>query len=83
MPLIYFEQADSTARTQIGEGLVRFATEASRLETVRPDGKYFLNHADGCAVGGDRIRPGEGFYFDTDTGDILCEAHGERRADDS
>lgn len=81
MPLIHFEMADSTERTQIGEGLVRFAVQAGRLETGQAEGKYFLNHADGCDADGKRIRPGDGFCFDTETGDILCEKHGEERSE--
>ena len=77
MPRIHFEMADSTERTQIGEGLVRFAVQAGRLETGREEGRYFLNHADGK-----RIRPGDSFYFDTDTGEILCSAHGEAPDDE-
>ena len=79
MPLIRFETADSTERTQIGEGLVRFAVQAGRLETDRPEGKYFLDHADGCGVDGRRLRPGDAFCFDTETGDILCADHCEER----
>lgn len=79
MPVIRFEMADSTERTQIGEGLVRFAVRASRLETGRADGKYFLNHEDGCGVDGEMIPPGDPFYFDTDSGEILCATHGEDR----
>ncbi len=79
MPLIHFEMADSPERTQIGEGLVRFAVQAGRLETGRDDGKYFLHHADGCDADGKRIKPGDGFFFDTNTGDILCEEHGNDR----
>lgn len=83
MPVIRFEMADSTERTQIGEGLVRFAVGASRLETGREGGRYYLNHEDGCGVDRERIRPGDPFYFDTDTGEILCEAHGEQRRDEA
>lgn len=79
MPVIRFEMADSTERTQIGEGLVRFAVGASRLETGRAGGKYFLNHEDGCGVDGEMIRPGDPFFFDTDSGEVLCAAHGEDR----
>lgn len=79
MPLIHFEMADSTERTQIGEGLVRFAVQAGRLETGRNEGKYFLNHADGCGADGKRIKPGDGFWFDTETGDVLCAEHGKDR----
>lgn len=79
MPVIRFEMADSAERTQIGEGLVRFAVKTSRLETGRSDGRYFLNHEDGCGVDGTMIRPGDPFYFDTDSGEILCAAHGEER----
>ena len=81
MPLIHFETADSTERTQIGEGLVRFAVQAGRLETGREEGKYFLNHADGCGEDGERIAPGDAFFFDTETGDILCAGHGEERSE--
>ncbi|QLG61821.1 hypothetical protein [Halorarum salinum] len=82
MPVIRFEMADSTERTQIGEGLVRFAVRTSRLETGKEGGRYFLNHEDGCGVDGEMIRPGEPFYFDTDTGEILCETHGEQQRDE-
>lgn len=81
MPLIHFEMADSTERTQIGEGLVRFAVQAGRLETGQDEGRYFLTHADGCGAGGKRIKPGDGFYFDTESGDILCEDHGKERGE--
>ena len=83
MPIIRFETADSTERTQIGEGLVRFAVKTSRLETGREEGRYFLNHEDGCGVDGRKLRPGDPFYFDTDTGEILCEDHGEERTDEA
>ncbi|PSP85083.1 hypothetical protein BRC83_04020 [Halobacteriales archaeon QS_1_68_17] len=79
MPVIRFEAADSPERTQIGEGLVRFAVRAGCLETGRDDGRYFLRHEDGCGVGGRRPRPGDPFYFDTETGDVLCEEHGAER----
>lgn len=79
MPVIKFEMADSAERTQIGEGLVRFAVQTSRLETGKEGGRYFLNHEDGCGVDGRMIRPGDPFYFDTDSGEILCEGHGEQR----
>lgn len=82
MPRIRFESADSTERTQIGEGLVQFAVKAGRLETGREEGKYFLNHADGCGVDGIRIRPGDPFVFDTESGDILCADHGEQQSSD-
>nr|WP_232700709.1 hypothetical protein [Halobacterium wangiae] len=79
VPLIHFEMADSAERTQIGEGLVRFAVQAGRLETGRDDGKYFLEHVDGCGAGGEPIRPGDAFCFDTETGDVLCLEHCEER----
>lgn len=82
VPLIRFETADSTERTQIGEGLVRFAVAAGRLETGREEGKYFLQHADGCGVDGGGIAPGDPFYFDTETGEVLCAEHGEERSED-
>ncbi|RDI69530.1 hypothetical protein [Halopelagius longus] len=77
MPVIHFETADTTDRTQIGEGLVRFAVQAGRLETGGEEGKYFLKHADGCAEDGEQITPGDEFFFHTETGDILCAEHGE------
>ncbi|WP_254547063.1 hypothetical protein [Halomarina pelagica] len=77
MPRLRFETADSAERTQIGEGLVRFAVQAGRLDAGREDGKYFLDHADGCGVDGKRIRPGDPFVFDTDTGDVLCADHAD------
>ena len=79
MPVIRFEAADSPERTQIGEGLVRFAVKAGRLETGREEGRYFLQHADGCGVDGKQLRPGEPFGFDTDTGEILCADHAAER----
>ncbi len=83
VPLIHFEMADSTERTQIGEGLVRFAVQAGRLETGHTEGKYFLTHADGCGEDGKRIKPGDAFCFDTETGDILCIEHCHERSDES
>jgi hypothetical protein len=83
MPLVRFETADSPDRTRIGEGLVRFAVEANRLETGRAEGKYFLRHGDGCGVCEARIDPGDGFVFDTDSGEVLCAAHGRARDDDA
>jgi hypothetical protein len=80
--LIHFEEADSDERTQIGEALVRFARKGDRLETGREEGKYFLNHADGCAVGGEPIRKGDSFFLDPETGDVLCEDHGRERRED-
>ncbi|WP_415380584.1 hypothetical protein [Halosimplex sp. TS25] len=80
MPVIRLE-ADSPERTQIGEGLVRFAVQAGRLETGRKEGRYFLKHADGCGVDGRRIRPGDPFAFDTESGDILCIEHARERAE--
>ncbi|MFC6963184.1 hypothetical protein [Halocatena marina] len=83
MPLLRFETADSTERTQIGEGLVRFAVKAGRLENDQSSGKYFLNHTDGCGEDGKRIMPGDPFFFDTETGDILCDDHGKERSKES
>ena len=79
MPVIHFETADSPERTQIGEGLVKFAVQAGRLESGGREGKYFLKHADGCAVDSEPFEAGEGFYFDTETGDVFCEEHGRER----
>ena len=81
MPRIHFEAADSTERTQIGEGLVKFAVQAGRLETGREEGRYFLQHADGCGEDGERIAPGDPFFFDTETGEILCDRHGRERSE--
>ncbi|WP_459191901.1 hypothetical protein [Halosimplex sp. J119] len=80
MPVIRLE-ADSPERTQIGEGLVRFAVQAGRLETGRKEGRYFLRHADGCGVDGRKIRPDDPFAFDTESGDILCLDHAEERTE--
>ncbi|NHN48387.1 hypothetical protein G9464_12390 [Halostella sp. JP-L12] len=81
MPIIRFETADRDDRTQIGEGLVRFAVEADRLVTGQKEGKYFLRHGDGCAVCDEAVAAGDSFFFDADAGEILCERHGrERRA---
>ncbi|WP_416838997.1 hypothetical protein [Haloferax sp. DFSO52] len=79
MQPIRFEEADSTERTQIGEGLTRVAVVAGRLETGRSEGKYFLRHDDGCAVCGEPVVAGNPFYLDPDTGEILCEIHGKER----
>lgn len=82
MPIIHFEEADSPERTQIGEGLVKFARSADRLETGRSEGKYFLNHEGGCDAGGERIEAGDSFYLDTETGEVLCEEHGRARREE-
>ncbi|WP_121822612.1 hypothetical protein [Halostella salina] len=82
MPVIHFETADSAERTQIGEGIVKFAVAAGRLETGQDRGKYFLLHDDGCAVDGDPIEADDSFFFDTEAGDVLCERHGGERRDD-
>ncbi|NHN59597.1 MULTISPECIES: hypothetical protein [Halorussus] len=82
MPVIHFEEADSPERTRIGEGIVKFARQADRLETGRAEGKYFLNHADGCGAGSEGIGAGEEFFFDTDTGEILCADHGRARKEE-
>ncbi|PSQ50236.1 hypothetical protein BRD15_02085 [Halobacteriales archaeon SW_6_65_15] len=79
MLIIHFEEADSAERTQIGEGIVKFARAADRLETGRSEGKYFLTHEDGCAEGGEKIEAGDPLFFDTETGEILCEEHGRAR----
>ena len=79
MPIIRFETADEDDRTQIGEGIVRFAVAADRLETGRGEGKYFLRHGDGCAVGDEAIEAGDPFFFDTGAGEVLCERHGRER----
>ncbi|QCJ47630.1 hypothetical protein [Haloprofundus sp. MHR1] len=82
MPIIRFEAADDSERTQIGEGLTRPAVEADRLETGRAEGKYFLRHGDGCAVCGRAVEAGEPFYLDSEAGAVLCDEHGrERRGD--
>jgi hypothetical protein len=82
MPVIHFEEADSPERTQIGEALVKFARQSGRLETGRAEGKYFLNHAEGCDVGGEGIAAGDEFYLDTETGEILCTDHGRARREE-
>jgi hypothetical protein len=79
MPIIHVEEADSAERTQIGEALGKFARQADRLETGRAGGKYFLNHEEGCDAGGETIEAGDPFFFDTETGEVLCEDHGEGR----
>lgn len=76
---IRFEAADSDERTQIGEGLTRFAVRGGRLETGRAEGKYFLRHDDGCSVCGEPVAAGDPFYLDPETGEILCESHGRER----
>jgi len=55
--MIHFETADSAERTQIGEGIVKSAVAAGRLETGGDGGKHFRQHDDGCAVDGDRTDP--------------------------
>ncbi|MFC7079659.1 hypothetical protein [Halorussus caseinilyticus] len=82
MPVVHFEEADGPERTQIGEALVKFARQADRLETGRSEGKYFLNHEEGCHVGGERIETGDEFYLDTETGEILCTDHGRARREE-
>ena len=82
MPIIHFEEADSAERTQIGEALVKFARQADRLKTGRAEGKYFLSHEEGCDAGGERIEAGDPFFFDTETGEVLCEDHGEARREE-
>ncbi|KAB1192138.1 hypothetical protein GJR96_01245 [Haloferax sp. MBLA0076] len=82
MQPIRFEEADSTERTQIGEGLTRIAVAAGRLETGRAEGKYFLRHDDGCAVCGESVVAGSPFYLDAETGEILCETHGRERREE-
>jgi hypothetical protein len=77
--LIHFEAADSDERTQIGEALVKFARKRNRLDVGRAEGRYFLNHEDGCDAGGEPIREGDSFYLDPDTGEVLCEDHGRER----
>ncbi|WP_137285058.1 hypothetical protein [Halorussus salinisoli] len=79
MPIIHFDEADGPERTQIGEALVKFARRTDRLETGRAEGKYFLNHEDGCDEGDEQIEAGEEFFFDTETGEVLCEEHGRAR----
>ncbi|PSP97009.1 hypothetical protein BRC94_11135 [Halobacteriales archaeon QS_5_70_17] len=82
MTTIRFEAADAADYTAIGEGLTRPARAAGRLATDRADAKYALVHGDGCGVCGRAIEPGDAFYLDVDSGDVLCEDHGrERRAD--
>ncbi|WP_135824085.1 hypothetical protein [Halorussus ruber] len=83
MPIIHFEEADAPERTQIGEAIVKFARQADRLETGRSEGKYFLTHEDGCGVCGERIETGDEFFFDTETGDILCTDHGRARREET
>ncbi|WP_425498349.1 hypothetical protein [Halogeometricum salsisoli] len=63
----------------MGEGLTRPAVRTGRLETGRPDGKYFLRHDDCCAVCGEAVAAGEAFYPDFGSGETFCEAHGRER----
>jgi hypothetical protein len=76
---IRFEEADSTERTAIGEGLTRLAVRAGRLETGVEGAKYYLRHDDGCGVCGRTIASGDSFYLDGDTGEVLCAEHGTQR----
>lgn len=81
MTTIRFEAADTAEYTAIGEGLTRPARAAGRLATDRDDAKYALVHGDGCGACDRSIDPGDAFYLDVDSGDVLCEEHGrERRA---
>lgn len=80
---IRFEAADSDERTQIGDALAKFARRGDRLETGREEGKFFLTHADGCAVGGEPIGAGDPFYLDPETGEVLCERHGRERREEA
>jgi hypothetical protein len=79
VPIVKFETADSPEYTAIGEGLTRLAREADRLVVDTPVGKYALDHGDGCGVCGDAIAPGEQFFLDSETGEILCATHGQHR----
>lgn len=76
---IRFEAADTADYTQIGEGLTRVARAAGRLETGHDVGKYVLRHDDGCGVCGAAVAEGDTFYLDPETGDVLCETHGDER----
>lgn len=40
-------------------------------ETDRAGDAYFIEHEDGCHVGGARIEAGDELYFVTEAGDIL------------
>lgn len=78
MPVIHFQEADSPERPRIDEGLVAFARRADRLETGRADGKCFLNHEEGCNVGGERIGGSDEFFFDTETARVRVPITDER-----
>jgi hypothetical protein len=46
----------------------------------RPVGGQVLpDSQDGCAEDGEKIEAGDPFFFDTETGEILCEEHGAAR----
>ncbi|WP_277553654.1 hypothetical protein [Halobaculum limi] len=82
MPIIRFEEADTANLTAVGEGITRPARAAGRLRTGTPVGKYAVYHGDGCAVCQTEISAGDSFYIDSETGDLLCEAHGRQRRSD-
>ena len=82
VPIIRFEEADSDDLTAVGEGITRPAREAGRLRTGTDVGKYAVFHGDGCGACGEPIRTGDGFYLDSEAGEVLCAEHGrERRGD--
>lgn len=82
MPIIRFEAADTADLTAVGEGITRPAREAGRLKTSTAVGKYAVYHGDGCTVCETAIEPGDSFYIDSETGELLCETHGRQRRGD-
>ncbi|PSP76943.1 hypothetical protein BRC81_11400 [Halobacteriales archaeon QS_1_68_20] len=76
---IRIEAADGDERTQIGDALAKFARKGGHLETGRAEGTFFVSHGGGCDVGGEPIRESDTFYLDPETGEVLCERHGDAR----
>lgn len=74
-----FETADSESYTAVGEGLTRLVHDADRLVVDSSVGKYAVEHGDGCGECGEGVAPGDVFYLDGDTGEVLCETHGRER----
>ncbi|MEZ3117067.1 hypothetical protein RYH80_14215 [Halobaculum sp. MBLA0147] len=79
MPIVRFETADTETHTAVGEGLTRLVRDADRLVVDSSVGKYAVEHGDGCGECGEHVAPGDAFYLDGDTGEVLCERHGRER----
>lgn len=79
MEPIHFEAADSDERTQIGEGLTKFARKRGHLEPREEEASHYLTHEEGCDACSADIEAGDSFYLDPETGEVLCEACGDER----